>query len=181
MEQFLTIAIAHLLAVASPGPDFAIVLKQSVNGGVRTGLWTSAGVGTGIFLHVTYCLLGVALLCPVTGCLSSSTESPAVYLACSVAALGTHGGRRLVEADGAAATTRPASGFPHGCFHHGLIPKATLSFWRCGRGISPETPVEIQALYGLYLAWTFAFRMLSRAGAAAGARLRFAPASGSRP
>ncbi|MCY4017385.1 MAG: LysE family transporter, partial [Gammaproteobacteria bacterium] len=62
MEQFLTIAVAHLFAVASPGPDFAVVLRQSVNGGTRAGLWTSAGVGTGIFLHIAYCLLGVALL-----------------------------------------------------------------------------------------------------------------------
>ncbi|MYI01292.1 MAG: LysE family translocator, partial [Gammaproteobacteria bacterium] len=56
MQEFITIAIAHLLAVASPGPDFAVVLKQSVNGGVRAGMWTSAGVGTGFFLHVAYCV-----------------------------------------------------------------------------------------------------------------------------
>ena len=62
LSEFLTIAIAHLFAVASPGPDFAIVLRQSVSNGRRAGLWTSAGIALGILLHVTYCVLGVALL-----------------------------------------------------------------------------------------------------------------------
>ncbi|MCH8265081.1 MAG: LysE family translocator, partial [Proteobacteria bacterium] len=28
--EFLTIAVAHLFAVASPGPDFAVVTRQCV-------------------------------------------------------------------------------------------------------------------------------------------------------
>ena len=58
--EFLTIAIAHLFAVASPGPDFAVVTRQSVTGGTKAGLWTSFGVAVGILLHVGYCILGVA-------------------------------------------------------------------------------------------------------------------------
>ena len=30
LDEFILIALAHFFAVASPGPDFAIVLKQSV-------------------------------------------------------------------------------------------------------------------------------------------------------
>ena len=56
--EFLTIAVAHLFAVASPGPDFAVVTRQCVTGGTKAGVWTSLGVGTGILLHVSYCLLG---------------------------------------------------------------------------------------------------------------------------
>ena len=62
LDEFLLIAIAHFFAVASPGPDFAIVLKQSIQQGRNNALWTSAGVGLGIFVHVAYCLLGVALV-----------------------------------------------------------------------------------------------------------------------
>ncbi|MGY0580709.1 MAG: LysE family translocator, partial [Paraglaciecola chathamensis] len=43
--EFLTIAGVHLLAVASPGPDFAIVLKHSINYGRRIAMITSIGVG----------------------------------------------------------------------------------------------------------------------------------------
>ena len=30
LDEFILMALAHFFAVASPGPDFAIVLKQSV-------------------------------------------------------------------------------------------------------------------------------------------------------
>ncbi len=48
IDEFLLIAVAHFFAVASPGPDFAVVLKQSVQHGSRNALWTSDGVGAAI-------------------------------------------------------------------------------------------------------------------------------------
>ena len=43
--EFLTVALIHLLAVASPGPDFAVVVRESVTHGRRAGTWTAFGVG----------------------------------------------------------------------------------------------------------------------------------------
>ena len=60
--EFLAIAGAHLLAVASPGPDFALVLRQSLAHGRRVAVWASLGIGCGISFHVAYCLLGLGLL-----------------------------------------------------------------------------------------------------------------------
>ena len=167
MEQFITIAIAHLFAVASPGPDFAVVLKQSVNGGVRTGLWTSAGVGAGIFLHVTYCVLGVALLLSRVDWLFVLVKLvAAAYLAwLGLQALWRVWRSTDVVQAGAGAELAPVRAFSTGFLTNGLNPKATLFFlalWTVV--ISPETPVGIQALYGVYLALaTFVwFAMLSR-------------------
>ena len=72
IDEFLLIAIAHFFAVASPGPDFAVVLKQSVQYGRHNALWTSAGVGAAILLHIAYCVLGVALVL---------TQSPSLFMA----------------------------------------------------------------------------------------------------
>ena len=60
--EFLTVALIHLLAVASPGPDFAVVIRESVSHGRRAGLFTALGVGCAIFLHVAYSLLGIGLI-----------------------------------------------------------------------------------------------------------------------
>src|SRR5882762_9545951 len=62
LYEFSKIAVAHLLAVMSPGPDFAMVLRQSLAHGRRTAVWTSIGIGCAISLHVTYSLLGIGLL-----------------------------------------------------------------------------------------------------------------------
>ena len=58
-SEFLTIVVAHALAVASPGPDFALVLRQSLAHGRRTAVWSSIGIGCGISVHIVYCLLGL--------------------------------------------------------------------------------------------------------------------------
>jgi len=53
------VAAAHLLAVMSPGPDFAIVMRQSLTRGRTIALWTSLGIGSGILVHATYAVLGL--------------------------------------------------------------------------------------------------------------------------
>ena len=60
--MFATVVLAHALAVASPGPDFAMVVRQSLAFGRGAGLWTAAGIGSGIIFHVAYGLFGLGWL-----------------------------------------------------------------------------------------------------------------------
>jgi threonine/homoserine/homoserine lactone efflux protein len=61
LPEFLAIVVMHALAVVSPGPDFAMVLRQSLRHGRTTALWTSVGIGCGLLTHITYSLLGLGL------------------------------------------------------------------------------------------------------------------------
>ena len=155
LSEFLTIAIAHLFAVASPGPDFAIVLRQSVTNGRRAGLWTSTGIALGILLHVTYCVLGVALL------LSSS---PKLFLAVKLSAavyLVMLGIRAIKESFRHTETRVGAGDYQAHSAHkllltgfltNGLNPKATLFFLALFTVvIDIETPFLVQVFYGAYL------------------------------
>lgn len=56
---FLTVALAHLLAVTSPGPDFAIVLRQTLAHGRSSGVATALGIGSGISFHVAWAMFGM--------------------------------------------------------------------------------------------------------------------------
>ena len=60
--EFLTIALAHAIAVASPGPDFALVLKTSLAKGHRAGAIAALGIASGISLHMFYCIVGLELI-----------------------------------------------------------------------------------------------------------------------
>ncbi|NGY06759.1 LysE family translocator [Solimonas terrae] len=62
LAVFGAVAAAHALGVISPGPDFAIVTRQSLAHGRAAGLWTAAGIGTGILFHVSYSLFGLRWL-----------------------------------------------------------------------------------------------------------------------
>ena len=60
--EFLTVAILHLFAVASPGPDFALVTRQSLRYNRKVAIWTSLGIGVGILFHCLLAITGLVLL-----------------------------------------------------------------------------------------------------------------------
>jgi RhtB (resistance to homoserine/threonine) family protein len=154
--EFAKVAVAHLLAVASPGPDFAVVVRQSLAHGRRTAIWTSLGVGTGILLHVTYSLLGLGLL--IRGSVlwfEVVKYAGAAYLAwLGVQALRTPRHATAIAGNGAQAAEAPSS---HGAFATGFLtnalnPKATLFFLALFvTVIRPSTPRLVQTGYGLWM------------------------------
>ena len=62
MLEFLTIAILHLFAVASPGPDFLLVTRQCLRFDRTVAIWASAGIATGILFHSFIAITGVTLI-----------------------------------------------------------------------------------------------------------------------
>ena len=60
--MFVSAAIAHLLAVMSPGPDTAIIFQQSFAKGRNSGILTALGIGFGIFLHCLLAISGISIL-----------------------------------------------------------------------------------------------------------------------
>ena len=57
---FLLITSVHLLAAASPGPDFVLVSRETLTKGRRTGLICSLGITLGLAVHIIYSVLGLA-------------------------------------------------------------------------------------------------------------------------
>ena len=154
--EFLTIASVHFLAVASPGPDFAVVLKQSIQFGRRAAIVTSIGLGFGILIHVSYSLLGIGILIKTTPMLfqifSYLAAAYLFYLGWgalkSKAAVTTVADKRLEDNE----KTSDKKAFFVGLLTNGLNPKATLFFLSVfAVAVSPETPTGVKIVYGLYL------------------------------
>ncbi len=61
-QGFVTITFVHLLAAASPGPDFALVTRQALVSGRKAGFYTSIGIALGLSVHIVYSALGMAAL-----------------------------------------------------------------------------------------------------------------------
>ncbi|WP_421170848.1 LysE family translocator [Aeromonas dhakensis] len=62
MTEMLAVVAITFFAVISPGPDFAMVSRNSLLLSRRSGVLTALGIGAGVCVHVTYTLLGVGLL-----------------------------------------------------------------------------------------------------------------------
>lgn len=154
-SEFMTIALVHLLAVASPGPDFAMVMRQSIVSGRRAAVYTSVGIGAGILVHVCYCLLGLGLVISRSVVLFNLVKlAGAVYL--------LYVGWQSLRAKPSVEKVEPHSNDPRlpaaralriGFLTNVLNPKATLFFLSLfSLVIKPETPLWAQLVYGLYMA-----------------------------
>jgi threonine/homoserine/homoserine lactone efflux protein len=162
--QFLAVAVAHLLAVASPGPDFAMVVRQSIAHGRRAALWTSIGIGSAIMVHVGYTLLGIGVLVRASHLWFTALKAMgACYLAwIGIKALLSRPRREMAEApDGAGpALARPREPSPRAAWVTGFLtnvfnPKVSLFFIAIFASlIDPATPKPLQAAYGLWMALT---------------------------
>ena len=62
MAEFLAVVLITILAVISPGADFAIVTKNSYLYGRQIGILTALGIALGVLVHVSYTLVGVAVV-----------------------------------------------------------------------------------------------------------------------
>ena len=65
MSELIAVAVITILAVISPGPDFAMVTKNSYSYGVKVGLVTAIGIAIGVQIHVFYTVFGVSFI--ITG------------------------------------------------------------------------------------------------------------------
>ena len=62
ITPILTVALVHLLAVMSPGPDFIMIMRNSLIYSRQSGIYSALGLGIGIIVHVSYSLAGIALI-----------------------------------------------------------------------------------------------------------------------
>lgn len=72
MNELLAVAAVTILAVISPGPDFAMVTRNSYAYGRRSGLMAALGIACGVQVHVFYTVLGIAVII---------THSPPLFMA----------------------------------------------------------------------------------------------------
>ena len=57
---FVTLGLMHLIALASPGPDFALILRTSLHR--PTALGAALGISLAIMVHATLSLTGISML-----------------------------------------------------------------------------------------------------------------------
>ena len=62
LSVFLTVAIAHFLALLSPGPDFVLVVKSAIKNGPKKSIGVALGIASANALYISLCLVGVGSL-----------------------------------------------------------------------------------------------------------------------
>lgn len=70
LSTIFAVGLVALLGAISPGPDFFIVMKNSLSYSRRAGFWTSVGVSLALIVHLSYTIVGIGVVI---------AESPFLY------------------------------------------------------------------------------------------------------
>ena len=154
---FAVLTVVHLLAAASPGPDFAYVTRQSLVSGRRAGLLASLGIALGLSIHIVYSAAGLAAVIA-----HSAQWMTAIKLlgAGYLLFLGYKGLRSGAHAPGATATRSAISALPKSAWRqvfggflcNAFNPKAPIYFLALFTVVlSPGLPVPTLLAYGAWI------------------------------
>ncbi|MBG0838888.1 MULTISPECIES: LysE family translocator [Pseudomonadaceae] len=153
MTEWIAVITITLLAVISPGADFALVSRNSLLLSRRAGVLTALGIGLGVLIHVGYTLLGVGLLLQQsTGLFNALKMAGAAYLIylgvkmlLSKPDSATHSDAQKPAADGAALRT--------GLLTNALNPKTAVFIVSLFmQVVQPSTGLATQLGYGAFIA-----------------------------
>jgi RhtB (resistance to homoserine/threonine) family protein len=159
MTEFFMLTLVAALMIISPGPDFAIVVKNSLTHGRIAGIYTALGIAIANLCHVTVNLFGIGIV--IAQSIVAFTMMKilgAVYLLY----LGYKGicTKPAVVKDTSTNTkgalvvnsTRERNGFYTGILTCLLNPKACLFFLSFfSVMLSPHTAISTQIFYGVWI------------------------------
>ncbi len=160
-QGFIIVTVVHLLAAASPGPDFALVTRQSLLHGRKAGVWASLGISLGLSIHIIYSTAGLAavvahsvnwmILIKVAG------GSYLIYLGIKGLRARKHEEDIVAVAD-TLSIVSPLRHVTTGFFCNALNPKAPIYFLSLFTVVlSPDMPLPTLAIYG---GWIMLLQML---------------------
>jgi len=155
LPSILSMAALVMISVVSPGPDFAIVVKNSLVYSRKTALLTAFGIALGILVHVAYTLLGLGLLIANTPWLLFGVKCLGAGYLLYIGFKGIRA-KKAVSPMGNVHHHKhdisPISAIRSGFLTNALNPKCMLFFVSLFSVIiDPNTPFSVMLLYGLII------------------------------
>lgn len=152
LNEFLILQTAMILALLSPGPDFAMIVKQSIIYGKRVSIISSIGIGIGISIHIIYTLLGVGLVISKSiiayNIIKYLGAFYLIYL--GYKSLKSKGIKLNTTNQTQKETISDKKAFVEGFLCNVLNPKATLFFLSIFTVVvDVKTPLIVQGIYGI--------------------------------
>ncbi|HEY8344360.1 MAG TPA: LysE family transporter [Bacillota bacterium] len=156
--MYYQVFLVGLLGGISPGPDFFVVLKNSLGHGKRMGIATALGIGLALTIHISCTILGLALFLQ---------KNPTIFRIIQVigaiylfrlgwqSLLTKSSSQQLIDSQSenniqGTEQKSLAAGFKEGFFCNMLNPKAALFFLSVfSQFLTVNTAFWVQWLYGL--------------------------------
>jgi len=153
VTELLAVALFTLLAVISPGADFAMVTRSSYAQGRKAGLAAAAGIALGVQVHVLYTVLGIAVII---------SQSPVLFLAMKVLGAGyliylgyqSLTNTTRISLEGQPSATGLLAAMRTGFLTNALNPKTMLFVVSAyTQVVQPGTPLGLDFAYGAFMSF----------------------------
>lgn len=155
LTQFFTIGLLMLFSAMLPGPDFALVTKNTVLHSRRAGIFTSLGIGSAILVHITYCVLGLAVIISQSILLFNIIKYIGAAYLIYLGLIALFSKHISTISDKSSSSTRTSKMRDFKAFRQGFLcnllnPKATMFFLALFTVIiKPETPITWTFIYAI--------------------------------
>ena len=151
VAELSAVASITLLAVVSPGADFAMVTRNSMLVSRRAGVFSAAGIALGVWLHVAYALLGLTWLLAQSPlwffALKGLGAAYLLYLG-----VGMLRSKPQPAGDVGSLVLTDWAALRNGLLTNALNPKTTLFVLSLfSQVIHPATPLWLQLAYGAFM------------------------------
>ncbi|QGY41843.1 LysE family translocator [Pseudodesulfovibrio cashew] len=157
-QNMLLVGMVTVLAVVSPGPDFAVIVRNGLRYDRQRGLATALGIACGVVVHTTYALLGLSyVVAKYAWVLEAVRYAGAVYLLwLGVSAfLPRKGQAEQADCVEESDSVSVCGAFRHGFFCNLLNPKTMLFFIALfTQVISPTTSLTAKVGIGAFISLT---------------------------
>jgi threonine efflux protein len=155
-QGFAILTAVHLLAAASPGPDFAYVTRQSLLRGRRAGVLASLGIALGLSIHIAYSAAGLAAVVAHSAAWMTAIKLVGGAYLVWLGIQGLRAGARpMAAASDPDGVMTPASAWRQiggGFLCNALNPKAPIYFLALFTVVlSPDLPALTLVAYGVWI------------------------------
>ncbi|MDF9616958.1 LysE family translocator [Pseudomonas entomophila] len=155
MNELIAVALFTVLAVISPGADFAMVTRSSYAQGRKAGLAAALGIALGVQVHVLYTVLGIAVVI---------SQSPALFLAMKVVGAGylvylgykslTNTTRISLDGQAPGGQANMLAALRTGFMTNALNPKTMLFVVSAyTQVVQPGSPLAVDFAYGAFMSF----------------------------
>ena len=158
MVELIAVALITILATVSPGPDFAMVTRNSYLHGRNAGLLAALGIAFGVQLHVFYTMFGIGVIIAHSPSLFTVIKmAGALYLMVIGWKTLTNQSRLVIDLNSEKSMS-PFNMIGSGFLTNALNPKTTLFVISTyTQVVQPTTPLTVQFGYGLFMSATHLF------------------------
>lgn len=156
VDTLILVITISCLGMISPGPDFFLVLKNSLSYNRKIALMTCLGVISAIAIHMSYCVAGIAVLITATPWLYNALRyAGAAYLLWIgvKALLAKSSGTAYVSKQAQELNVTAKAAFMQGLLCNLLNPKATLFFLAIFTQLLNASSTMLDKLVVAFIIW----------------------------